>query len=103
MEKEPAWMEKYHMWREQQIASSMSSKRHQPSTEVTVSVEELSSAVGQLSLGQGGVTGCGVGSSGEVAFLAYKKNARALSVRTIGKHVCYTSTTSTVSPKNTYK
>jgi hypothetical protein len=79
MQKDLAWMEKYRVWREQQIAASTSSKRRRPTGEATVSAEELSSAVGRLTLRQVDVTGNG---SGEVACLTCKKNASALSVRT---------------------
>jgi hypothetical protein len=44
MEKEPTWMEKYCVWREQQITLSTLSKHRRPTKEATVSSDELSSA-----------------------------------------------------------
>jgi hypothetical protein len=85
METKPAWMEKYYVWREQQFSSSTTSKRRRATKEATVLAEELSSAVGRLSLGLGGVTGSEGGTSlgsNEVACPACKKNGRTVTVRT---------------------
>jgi hypothetical protein len=85
METEPAWMEKYYVWREQQFSSSTMSKRRRATKEATVLAVELSSAGGRLLLGLGGVTGNEGGTSlgsNEVACTACKKNGRTVIVRT---------------------
>jgi hypothetical protein len=81
MEMEPTWMEKYRVWREQHIALSTSSKHCWSTMEATILAEELSTAVGRLSLGQGGITGSSQRSN-EVSCPACKKNERNLVVRT---------------------